>query len=100
MTTSNLTSSGLGGVNQTSGYLHQSAVKANLETNMEMGEEMIKRDEMLSVSEKEWARAAELNYRVDHFPRKVIPYKEYVARKAVEEKALTASKLTLEDEKN
>ena len=44
--------------------------------------------------------AAELNHRVDHHPKKVIPYKEYVAHKADEEKALTASKLTLEDKEN
>ena len=46
-------SSGLQGVSQTSGYLSQSAVKANLKTNMEMDEEMIRRDEMSSVSEEE-----------------------------------------------
>ena len=48
-----LTSSGLQEVSQTSGYLHQRAVEANLETNMEMGEEMIRRDETSSVSGKE-----------------------------------------------
>ena len=61
-----------------------------------MGEEMIRRDDV----ECEWegrARAAESNHRVDHHPRKVIPYKEYVAH---QEKALTASKPTLEDKEN
>ena len=41
-----------------------------------------------------------MNHRANHHPRKVIPYKEYVACKAVEEKALTTSKPTLEDEEN
>ena len=41
-----------------------------------------------------------MNHRADHCPGKVIPYKEYVAHKAVEEKALTASKSTLKDEEN
>ena len=48
----------------------------------------------------EWkgkARAAESNHRVDYHPRKAIPYKEYVAH---QEKASTASKLTLEDKEN
>ena len=45
-------------------------------------------------------RAAELNHRVDHHLRKVIPYKEYVACKAAEGKALTTSKPILEDEEN
>ena len=48
----NLTSSGLWGVSQTWGYLCQSADEANLETNIETGEEMIKRDEMSSVRKK------------------------------------------------
>ena len=38
---------------QTSGYLHQSTAKANLETDMEINEEMIKRDEMWSLRGKE-----------------------------------------------
>ena len=38
-----------------------------------------------------------MNHRVDHCPRKVIPYKEDVAH---QEKASTASKLTLEDKEN
>ena len=53
--------------------------------------------------EHEWerkTRADESNNRADHHPRKVIPYKEYVAHKAAEEKALTTSKPTLEDEEN
>ena len=48
-----LTSSGLQGVSQTSGYLCQSVVEANLKTNMETDEEMIRRDEMSSMSGKE-----------------------------------------------
>ena len=53
--------------------------------------------------EHEWerkTRAAESNHRADHHPRKVIPYKEYVAHKAAERKALTTSKPTLEDKEN
>ena len=41
-----------------------------------------------------------MNHRVHHCPRKVISYKEYVVHKAVEEKASTASKPTLENEEN
>ena len=48
-----LTSSCLPGVSQTSGYLHQGAVQANVKTNMEMGKEMIRRDKMSSMSGKE-----------------------------------------------
>ena len=48
-----LTSSGLQGVNQTTGYFCQSTVKANLKTGMEIGKEMIRRDKMLSMSGKE-----------------------------------------------
>ena len=47
-----LMSSGLWGISQTSGYLCQSAVKANLETNIEMDKERIRRDEILSVNKK------------------------------------------------
>ena len=35
---------------QTSGYLHQSAVEANLKTDMEIDKEMIKTDEIWSFS--------------------------------------------------
>ena len=35
-----------------------------------------------------------MNHRVDDCPRRVIPYKEYAARKAAEKKTLTATKLT------
>ena len=44
-------------------------------------------------------RTAESNNRAGHHPRKVIPYKEYVACKAAEAKALTASKPTLKTKK-
>ena len=53
--------------------------------------------------ERKWerkTRAAESNHRADHHPRKVIPYKEYMAHKAAEGKASTTSKPTLEDEEN
>ena len=53
--------------------------------------------------ELEWerkTRTAESNNKADHHPRKVIPYKEYVAPKAAEGKALTTSKPTLEDKEN
>ena len=45
-------------------------------------------------------RTAESNNRAGHHPRKVIPYKEYAARKAAEVKALTTSKTTVEDQEN
>ena len=45
-------------------------------------------------------RRAESNKAAGHHPRKVIPYKEYVACKAAEAKALTTSKPTVEDKKN
>ena len=53
--------------------------------------------------ECEWerkTRAAGSDHGADHHPRKVIPYKEYVAHKAAEGKASTTSKPTLEDEEN
>ena len=49
----NLTSSSLQGVSQTSGYLHQSAVKASLRTDTETDKEVIMRDETLSMNGKE-----------------------------------------------
>ena len=45
-------------------------------------------------------RGAELNHRAEHHPWKVISYREYVAHKAAERKALTTSKPTLEDEED
>ena len=48
-----LTNSGLQGISQTSGYLCQSTIEANLKTDRETDEEMIRRDEMSSMSEKE-----------------------------------------------
>ena len=45
-------------------------------------------------------RTAESSNRAGHQPRKVIPYKEYVASKAVEAKALTTGKPTMEDEED
>ena len=94
-----LISSGQQGASQTSSYLHQSAVKANLETDMEMDKEIIRREDV----ERGWerkTRAAESNHRADHHPRKVTPYKEYAAPKAVEGKASTTRKPILEDEEN
>ena len=61
---------------------------------METDGEVIRRDEH---EQEGRTRAAESNHRVDHHPRKVIPYKEHVAH---QEKDLTANKLTLEDEEN
>ena len=43
-----------------------------------MDGEVIRRDEMLRHEWEGRARAAELNHRVDHRPRKVIPYEEFV----------------------
>ena len=40
------------------------------------------------------AKAAKLNHKVDNCPRRVVPYEEYVAHRAAEKKALTATKLT------
>ena len=45
-------------------------------------------------------RTAESNDGASHPPRKVIPYKEYMACKAAEVKALTTGKPTVEDEEN
>ena len=45
-------------------------------------------------------RTTESNNGAGHHPRKVIPYKEYVACKAAEAKASTTSKTTVEDEEN
>ena len=45
-------------------------------------------------------RTAESNNEAGHHPRKVIPYKEYLARKAAEVMASTASKPTVEDEED
>ena len=45
-------------------------------------------------------RTAESNNKAGHHPRKVIPYKEYVVRKAAEAKALTTSQPTVEDEED
>ena len=53
--------------------------------------------------EFEWERkatTAESNNRADPHPKKVIPYKEYAARKAAEGKVLTTSKPTLNEEEN
>ena len=43
---------------------------------------------------------AESNNKAGHHPRKVIPYKEYVARKAAEAKASATSKPTVKDEED
>ena len=43
-------------------------------------------------------RTAESSDGASHHPRKVIPYKEYVAHKAAEAKASTTGKPTMEDE--
>ena len=48
-----LTSSSLQGVSWTSGYPCQCAVKANLETDTETDEEVIRRDETLRVNRQE-----------------------------------------------
>ena len=45
-------------------------------------------------------RTAESNNEAGHHPRKVIPYKEYVAHKAAEVKASATSKPTVEDEED
>ena len=45
-------------------------------------------------------RTAESNNEAGHHWRKVIPYKEYAAHKAVEVKALTTSKPTVEDKED
>ena len=45
-------------------------------------------------------RTAESNNGAGHHPRKVIPYKEYVACKAAEAKTSTTSKPTVEDEED
>ena len=45
-------------------------------------------------------RTAEHNNKAGHHPRKVIPYKEYIAHKAAEVKALTTSEPTVEDEED
>ena len=45
-------------------------------------------------------RTAESSDRAGHHPRKVIPYKEFMACKAAEAKALTTSKPTTEDEED
>ena len=47
-----LTNSGCPEASQTLGYLHQSAVKANLETDMEIDKEMMQRDGMHSLRGK------------------------------------------------
>ena len=54
----------------------------------------------MELEQERKTRTAESNNRVDHHPRKVIPYKEYAAHKAAEGKALTTSKPTSEDEEN
>ena len=45
-------------------------------------------------------RTAESNSRADPHPKKVIPYKEYVAHKEAEGRVSTTSKSTLEEEEN
>ena len=73
---------------------------SNLSQSQNQHGDRWKGDQKRQDVEHEWegrARAAESNLRVDHRPRKVIPYKEYVAH---QEKASTVSKPTLEDKEN
>ena len=90
-------SSGCQGASQTSGYLHQSVVEASLNRH---GDQQRDDQERQNVEWERETRTAESNSQVDPHPKKVIPYKEYAARKEVERKIWTTSKLTLEEEEN